>query len=73
MEERVPTTAYLWVSRLAGLVGIVCILLAAITGLTGITIVIAKASTLILAAIASFLIAIWAVLYEIRDYGLKTK
>lgn len=77
--ERVPSTAYLLVSRLAGVVGGLCLLLALITGLvkwSGLTkefLLVARPSTLVLTAIAFFLIAIWAVLYELRDCGIKTR
>lgn len=73
MAQRNPTTAYLWVSRLAGVVGVVCIILALISGAIGQRIVIAAPSTLVLLAIAAFLFAIWAIAYEVRDYGLKTR
>lgn len=73
MAQRNPTTVYLWLSRLAGGAGIVCIILALISGAMGRRIVIATPSTLVLLAIAAFLFAIWAIAYEIRDYGLKTK
>ena len=32
--ERVPTTLYFWVSRLAGFVGILCMFIAVVTGVT---------------------------------------
>lgn len=73
MAQRNPTTIYLWLSRLAGGVGIVCIILALISGAIGQRIVVAAPSTLVLGAIAAFLFALWAIAYEIRDYGLKTK
>ena len=73
MPQRVPVTVHLWISRLAGLAGAVAILLGGYTGFTGERIVRAAASTWVLVAIAAFLVAIWAVLYEIRNYGVKQR
>jgi archaellum biogenesis protein FlaJ (TadC family) len=70
--ERVPTTLYLWISRLAGFAGIVCIVIALVTGVTDSKLV-AAPGTYVQIAIAAFLFAIWGVLYEIRDRGIKTR
>lgn len=70
--ERTPTTLYLWISRAAGFAGIVCIIIAFVTGVTD-TQVIAAPATFVQMAIAAFLFAIWAVLYELRDLGIKAK
>jgi len=70
--ERAPTTVYFWVSRLAGFVGIVCIIIAVVTGLTNHTLR-AFPRTYIELAIAAFIFAVWAVLYELRDQGIKTR
>jgi hypothetical protein len=70
--ERVPTTLYFWVSRLAGFVGIVCMIIGVTTGLTH-NVLQALPRTYIEIAIAAFLFAIWAVLYELRDRGIKTR
>ena len=70
--ERVPTTLYLWISRAAGLVGIVCIIIALVTGVMD-SELIAEPSTYVQIAIAAFLFAIWGVLYELRDQGIKTR
>lgn len=70
--ERVPTTSYLWVSRLAGFVGIVCIIIAVVTDATD-RVLAALPRTYIEIAIAAFLFAIWALLYELRDRGIKTR
>jgi len=70
--ERVPTTIYLWISRLAGLVGLACMVIAVITGATDSELV-AGPMNWVVVAIAAFLFAIWAVLYELRDQGIKTK
>jgi uncharacterized sodium:solute symporter family permease YidK len=70
--EKVPTTVYFWVSRLAGFVGIVLIIIAVVTGLTNHTLR-AFPRTYVELAIAAFILAIWAVLYELRDRGIKTK
>ena len=66
---RRPTSAYLWVSRMSGAIGLIAIILALISGLVGQLIVGASSSTLILFAIAAFVFAIWALVYEIRDKG----
>ena len=70
--ERVPTTLYLWVSRAAGFVGIVCIIIALVTSATD-SVWIALPRTYVLIAIAAFVFAIWALLYELRDKGIKTR
>jgi len=70
--ERVPTTVYLWVSRIAGFIGIVCIIIALVTDLTD-SVWLALPRTYIQIAIAAFLFAIWALLYELRDRGIKTR
>ncbi len=70
--ERVPTTVYFWISRLGGLAGVVCMIIAAVTGVQEKALV-ASPRTYVLIAIASFLFAIWAVLYELRDQGIKTR
>ncbi|HEY49810.1 MAG TPA: hypothetical protein G4O13_07175 [Dehalococcoidia bacterium] len=70
--ERVPTTIYLWISRLAGLVGIACMVIAVVTSVTDSELK-AQPSTYVVIAIAAFLFAIWAVLYEMRDRGIKTR
>ena len=70
--ERVPTTIYLWISRLAGLVGIACMVIAVVTSVTDSELE-AQPSTYVVIAIAAFLFAIWAVLYEMRDRGIKTR
>ena len=70
--ERVPTTAYFWVSRLSGLAGVVLIIIAVVTGLTNHTLR-AFPRTYIELGIAAFIFAIWAVVYELRDQGIKTK
>lgn len=70
--ERAPTTVYLWISRLGGLVGIACMIIAVVTGATDSELV-ARPGTYVAIAIAAFLFAIWAVLYELRDQGIRTK
>ena len=70
--DRTPTTLYLWISRAAGFAGIVCIIIALVTWVTD-TKVVAAPATLVQVAIAAFLFAIWGVLYEIRDKGIRTK
>ena len=70
--ERAPTTLYLWISRAAGLVGIVCIIIAVVTGVMDSELV-AEPATYVQIAIAAFLFAIWAVLYELRDRGIRTR
>ncbi len=70
--QRTPTTLYLWISRAAGFAGIVCIIIAFITGVTG-THVVAAPATFVQLAIAAFLFAIWGVLYELRDLGIKAR
>jgi len=57
---------------LAGFVGIVCIIIGMVTGLTNHTLE-AEPRTYIEIAIAAFIFAIWAVLYEWRVRGIKTK
>ncbi|MFH1485313.1 MAG: hypothetical protein ABIH46_04515 [Chloroflexota bacterium] len=73
MEQRIPTTWYLWISRLAGVAGMILLVLAGVAGMTASTVFAAAPSTLILAAIAAFLFAIWSVLYELRDHGIRTR
>ena len=70
--ERNPTTSYLWISRLAGFSGIVCLVIALVTAVTEDTLM-AQPRIYVQIAIAAFLVAIWAVLYEIRDRGIKSK
>jgi hypothetical protein len=70
--QRVPTTLYFWVSRLAGFIGIACMIVALVTALTS-HVLEALPRTYIEIAVAAFLFAIWAVLYELRDQGIKTK
>jgi hypothetical protein len=70
--KRVPTTSYFWVSRLAGFVGIVCMVLAVVTSVTEHHLATDPAEWVQI-AIAAFIFAIWAVLYELRDQGVKTK
>jgi len=70
--ERVPTTSYFWVSRLAGFAGIVCMIIAVVTGVTHHELR-ARPAEWVQIAIAAFLFAIWAVLYELRDRGIKTR
>ena len=70
--ERAPTTAYFWISRLGGFVGIECMIVAVVTGVTESELV-ASPQTYVLIAIAAFLFAIWAVLYELRDTGIKSR
>ena len=73
MAEREATSIYLWISRVSGALGLIAMILALITGLTGQRIVGAASITLILCAVAAFVFAIWAIVYEIRDQGIKTK
>lgn len=73
MISPVPATAHLWISRLVGLVGAVALILGAYTGFTGERILRAAASTWVEVAIAAFLVAIWSILYEIRDYGVRQR
>jgi hypothetical protein len=70
--ERVPTTSYFWVSRLAGFIGIACMVIAVVTSLTH-HMLKARPFVWIEIAIAAFIFAIWAVLYELRDRGIKTR
>lgn len=70
--ERVPTTVYFWVSRLAGFVGIACLVVAVVGAVTD-SVWYAEPRTYVQIAIAAFLFAIWAVLYELRDRGIKTR
>ncbi len=70
--ERAPTTSYFWVSRLAGFAGIVCMVIAIVTGATEHTLK-TRPAVWVEIAIAAFVFAIWAVLYEIRDRGIKTR
>ncbi len=70
--ERVPTTLYLWVSRAAGFVGIVCLIIALVADVTD-SVWAALPRPYVQIAIAAFLFAIWALLYELRDRGIKTR
>ena len=73
---RIPLVIYLGMSRLAVLVGVLCIIIAFITALIDRT-VFALTSTYVQIAIASFLVAIWfavmALLDELRDQGSKSR
>jgi len=71
--KRNPTTLYLWISRAAGFVGLVCIIIALVTAATDSMLASALPRTYVQIAIAAFLFAIWAVLYELRDQGIRTK
>ncbi len=72
----IPAALYLGMSRLAVLVGVLCIIIALITALVDRT-VFALTSTYIQIAIASFIVAIWfavmAMLCELRDRGSKSR
>ena len=70
--ERVPATSYFWVSRLAGFVGIVCMVIAVVTSVGNHRLATDPAEWVQI-AIAAFIFAIWAVLYELRDRGIKTR
>jgi hypothetical protein len=70
--DRIPTTVYLWISRLGGFVGIACLVVAVVAGVEE-TEYVASPRTYVLLAIAAFLFAIWAVLYELRDRGIKSR
>jgi hypothetical protein len=70
--ERVPTTVYFWVSRLAGFVGIVCMVIALVTSVINRKLATDPAEW-VQVAIAAFIFAIWAVLYELRDRGIKSR
>jgi len=70
--ERNPTTSYLWISRLAGFAGLVCIVIAVVTAVTD-DVLYALPRTYVQIAIAAFLFAIWGVLYELRDQGIRTR
>ena len=70
--ERNPTTLYLWISRAAGFVGLVCIIIAVVTAITD-DVWYALPRTYVQIAIAAFLFAIWGVLYELRDRGIRTR
>ena len=70
--ERNPTTLYLWISRAAGFAGLVCIIIALVTAITD-DVVVAEPRTFLQIAIAAFLFSIWAVLYELRDQGIRTR
>jgi predicted membrane-bound spermidine synthase len=73
---RIPLVIYLGMSRLAVLVGVLCIIIAFVTALIDRT-VFALTSTYVQIAIASFLVAIWfavmALLDELRDQGSKSR
>ena len=72
----IPAALYLGMSRLAILVGVLCIIIAFITALIDRT-VFALTSTYVQIAIASFLVAIWfavmTLLCELRDRGSKSR
>ena len=70
--DRVPTTLYFWISRLAGFVGLVCMIVALVSALMD-DVWLAMPRTYVQIAIAAFLVAIWAVLYELRDRGVRTR
>ena len=70
--DRAPTTLYLWISRLAGFAGLVCITIAVVTSVTD-DFLLALPRTYVQIAIAAFLFAIWGVLYELRDRGIRTR
>ena len=70
--ERAPTTIYFWVSRLAGFVGIVCMVIAVVTSVANRKLATDPAEW-VQVAVAAFIFAIWAVLYELRDRGIKTR
>jgi len=69
--DRAPTTSYFWISRLAGFVGIACMVLAVVTSVTH-HYLRATPAEWVQIAIAAFVFAVWAVLYEIRDRGIRT-
>ncbi len=73
---RMPAAFYLGMSRLAVLVGVLCIIIALTTALVDRTIF-ALTSTYVQIAIASFLVAIWfavmTLLCELRDRGSKNR
>lgn len=70
--DRVPTTLYFWISRLAGFVGLACMIVALVSALMD-DVWLAMPRTYVQIAIAAFLVAIWAVLYELRDQGIRTR
>jgi hypothetical protein len=70
--EKEKATSYFWISRLAGFVGIVCIIIGVITAVID-DVWVALPATYVQLGIAAFLFAIWAVLYELRDRGIKTR
>lgn len=70
--HRVPTTLYFWISRLAGFVGLACMIVALVSALMD-DVWLAMPRTYVQIAIAAFLVAIWAVLYELRDQGIRTR
>ncbi|HUV51710.1 MAG TPA: hypothetical protein VMW64_01370 [Dehalococcoidia bacterium] len=70
--QKEPANLYFWISRLAGFVGIVCIIIGIITAVLD-DVWVALPATYVQLGIAAFLFAIWAVLYELRDRGIKTK
>jgi hypothetical protein len=70
--DRVPTTLYFWISRLAGFVGLACMIVALVSALMD-DAWLAMPRTYVQIAIAAFLVAIWAVLYELRDQGVRTR
>ena len=70
--DRVPTTLYFWISRLAGFAGLACMVVALVSALMD-DVWLAMPRTYVQIAIAAFLVAIWAVLYELRDRGIRTR
>jgi hypothetical protein len=70
--DRTPTTSYLWISRLGGFVAIGCLIVAVVSA-TMDKVLMALPRTYVEISIAAFLFAIWAVLYELRDRGIKSR
>jgi hypothetical protein len=70
--DRVPTTLYFWISRLAGFAGLACMVVALVSALMD-DVWLAMPRTYVQIAIAAFLVAIWAVVYELRDQGVRTR
>jgi len=70
--DRIPTSSYLWISRLGGFVAIACLIVAVVTAATD-KVLMALPRTYVEISIAAFLFAIWAVLYELRDRGIKSR
>jgi len=63
MPEKHHSTVSLWISRIAGLLGIAVLIWAFIGGLVGGT-GISSVSTLLQFSICGLLVAIWALVYE---------